>query len=163
MKNLLIALLTLCAISASANTKTIECVTYYQDQMDIDVDIVIETEVRKNGEGDYTLAQTSLDLKIDGGDWYDFVGFTQEEDHNSKNYKPRKYKGHLKFGNFTHTMTGMEGDRPAPYGLFGYIDFLIPQVDLDNANQGDEFKAVTILSWIADHWGGSRTLNCTVK
>lgn len=158
-------LIGLASLSATANTKSISCETYYQVDWDMPVEIKITADITRNEEGSYTLDNRTLSLRMDHGtdySWYSFTGSSQVSISNDENYRPRKYKGFAKFY-IDSEMEGYEDERPAPHGLFGSLDFLIPMKELDNTESGDEFNAVTIMSYIADHWGGSRTLKCIVK
>jgi hypothetical protein len=161
MRTLKLLVVLMATLSTFANTKTIECETFYQVEWDFTIDLKVTGEITKEGHNKYILKNRTMDFKVDT-DWYEFTGKTTEELGNIENYNPRKYKGYIKF-DYVRNLSGMEGDHPAPYGVFGSIDFLLPTAQLDNAQSGDEFEAITIFSWISDHWGGTRTLKCHVK
>ena len=76
---------------------------------------------------------------------------------NNVDYKPRKYQGYSQF-DYTSDLEALDGGD----GFFGYVDFLMPTKSLKNLKSGDKFKSIIIMSWVSDHWGGTRTLSCEV-
>jgi len=66
---------------------------------------------------------------------------------NVSNYKPRKYKDHMKFN-----LDLSNNDS------FGDFDFIFPNRKLFTGKK--KFNAYLIMSWVDDHFGTTVTLNC---
>ena len=81
--------------------------------------------------------------------WYSTEGdvsFSNQS--NYKNYRPKKYKGHLKWGSFVN--------------IFGKVDLIFPIDVFTDESKRQEFTAYTILTWIADHYGTTLSLSCSM-
>lgn len=165
MKLLLILSLLIISISSFATTKNIRCNTFYQVAWDMSVDIAIEGSITKNGENSYSITNRYIYLSIDeddnGSSWYKFEGRGESAVHNLRFYNPRKYQGHVKFA-YDHDIKADNPSHNWDENLFGYFELLIPSAQLDEADSGDTFNSVAIMTYIEDHWGGSRTLKCTI-
>ena len=81
--------------------------------------------------------------------WYSTEGdvpFSNQS--NYKNYRPKKYKGHLKWDSFVN--------------IFGKVDLIFPIDVFTNEGKGQKFTAYTILTWISDHYGTTVSLSCSM-
>lgn len=153
---LIIALLALSHAFAS----DIVCKTYYQVDTDMNLEATLSMSVTKLSEAEYQISNREIDFIVDPNpeyNWYEFHGVGNEIT-NLTDYKPRKYKDHVKFS-FDSGLIG-SGDQD---WFYGSLDLLMPKKALSNLKSGEEFKAVIIMTYISDHWGGSRTLNCQIK
>ena len=165
MNSLKTILLTIISLTTLASNKSVSCNTFYQIEWDIPVAITIKADIAKLDSNQYQFTKRTFILNMDEEadySWYDFTGTSDSPITNFKDYSPRKYKGFIKV-DITKDMPGFESGRAAPYGILGQVDFLLPKKQLDQATSQSEIEAVVILSYIADHWGGTRTLKCQVS
>lgn len=166
MKILVLSVLILASLSTFALEKNIECHTFYQVSWDMPVDITLKGTVVKDSNNVYSISNRYLDLAVDedfdGYSWYTYEGESEDAISNDREYRPRKYIGHAKFI-FDDQMISLNTRSEWDKSLFGYFEFLMPTIAFDSAQSGDSFEAVVIMTYIADHWGGTRTLKCIVK
>jgi hypothetical protein len=165
MKLLSIISLIFLSLTTASFAKTIECNTFYQVSWDMPVDIKIKGNVEKTGENSYLITDRYLYLGIDedsdGYSWYRYEGESESALDNEQNYNPRKYHGHAKFI-YDYKMVSLNAQNEWERSFYGYVEFLLPMTLFDSAQKGETFNAVMIMTYIADHWGGTRTLKCTV-
>lgn len=143
--------------------RSLKCETFYQVKGDLIVEIKLSAIVHKDTDDSVALSHRTLELQFGEEDysWYEYQGSSQSSLKNDKNYRPRKYKDHLKF-EYDFEMNGIEDDRPTTWGIFGSFELIIPKTALTK-NEAYEFKSVVIMTAISDHWGGSRTLKCSIR
>ena len=117
----------------------------------------IRAKLIVKGQNDYTLEDGLYNLLISyapedemlASDLWHQESNVAFESTNFKNYNPRVYTDHAKFSDMA--------------SIFGTVDFIVPHSVMFDSTKQDYFTAYTILSWVADHWGDTVSMNCSMK
>jgi hypothetical protein len=159
MTKKLVLLLASAFLISSASANTLECEQFEgEETQGMIVKAIVLADINVNGDKDVELKNLDTTYEIlDGYDddyfWSKGQGVSESVS-NYKHYNPRKYKGHMKFS------YGVYGAIASGYGD---LDLIVPAKELVSNQKGSTFTSYLIMTYMDDHFGGTISLNCSIK